>query len=655
MTLLDPQKMLVGNDAGWIVSFRDAQDREVLAIGRDTHNAEIDVTLESGLSAGSYQLVVEGLTDDQVIRLTNERDGLRAHLFLYWRDVHGSLLSSLASWVGLTDLLSGPSSDELQKAHVGVFALTSVSRRAGERRYETILEGRELVYHRLETRRIAERFGPVSFPEAMGRLAKAVGIATFLHGVGEKGELLDRVRPEGKEGIETVTEEKGTRYVDAVARWAASIEQATGLHGRGMALLRDGMLHLGKRPIPLDGRPVRDVHLGNGLAEVNERPPVRLDPEGPGDDQEPPRTRRQLQILAKGRPDLKPGDVIRVEAPPSKPEELRLRPSLGAALGGTFAGPLIAEDQPSTLLYVSSVRHRLGRRRGFVTEATGVVIDRAEDAWDRRRPLGVRVALGVVGGGANAALQAARGVRAIAEHAARETRHAEVGEVRASTTRNEKAEPPAHTTTIWRGLEPGDGLPSRARRLATVRADPSPVEGVPYASPFAWGKCGLVLPRYPGMRVVMVHRNGDPDDAVDVGALWESGVGPDAEPGDYWLILPASVAAAQRAAIADDAQPEPPTGPATQDLIDADGNRVIEVGKLTIRIGRNALRSAGERPPVADPPVAIEHESGTRILIRDDGTVVVESASNLELRAKQDIRMKAKNVIAEVEESFDVQ
>jgi hypothetical protein len=157
------------------------------------------------------------------------------------------------------------------------------------------------------------------------------------------------------------------------------------------------------------------------------------------------------------------------------------------------------------------------------------------------------------------------------------------------------------------------------------------------------------------MRVVMVHRNGDPDDAVDVGALWESGVGPDAEPGDYWLILPASVAAAQRAAIADDAQPEPPTGPATQDLIDADGNRVIEVGKLTIRIGRNALRSAGERPPVADPPVAIEHESGTRILIRDDGTVVVESASNLELRAKQDIRMKAKNVIAEVEESFDVQ
>ena len=68
----------------------------------------------------------------------------------------------------------------------------------------------------------------------------------------------------------------------------------------------------------------------------------------------------------------------------------------------------------------------------------------------------------------------------------------------------------------------------------------------PYASPFAWGKFGLVLPRYPGMRVLLAHRNGDDDDLVDIGALWERGNAPASNPGDYWLILPAAIHEADR-------------------------------------------------------------------------------------------------------------
>ncbi|MEK8105538.1 hypothetical protein NKG94_11055 [Micromonospora sp. M12] len=52
-----------------------------------------------------------------------------------------------------------------------------------------------------------------------------------------------------------------------------------------------------------------------------------------------------------------------------------------------------------------------------------------------------------------------------------------------------------------------------------------------YLTPFAWGGCGLILPRYPGTRVALAYRNGAPDDPVEVGALWPTGHAPVSQPG----------------------------------------------------------------------------------------------------------------------------
>jgi hypothetical protein len=191
------------------------------------------------------------------------------------------------------------------------------------------------------------------------------------------------------------------------------------------------------------------------------------------------------------------------------------------------------------------------------------------------------------------------------------------------------------------------------------REQPMPLEGVAYASPFAWGRCGLVLPRYPGTRTLLAFRNGEVDDPVEIGALWESGRAPESEPGDWWLILPAGVAPSRRAGIAD-SEPVPPEHPgkATSDLIDADGRRTIQVGELTIRVGRASLPDAGKRPAPPDEAdaITIEHtKEGARITIRPDGTIAIDAAKNLELNAPNgDITMDAVRVKVSVDGAMEV-
>jgi hypothetical protein len=139
-----------------------------------------------------------------------------------------------------------------------------------------------------------------------------------------------------------------------------------------------------------------------------------------------------------------------------------------------------------------------------------------------------------------------------------------------------------------------------------------------------------VLPRYPGTRVVLNYRNGEQIDPIEMGALWESGGGPDSDPGDWWLSLPAEVTPGQRQSIPDSDQP--PTiysGKVTNDLTDADGDRVIEVAGLTIRLGKNGLNPAGQRPQTGAP-------DGTLTIMNsnsNNGTAIVLSDGQIELRA----------------------
>jgi len=167
-----------------------------------------------------------------------------------------------------------------------------------------------------------------------------------------------------------------------------------------------------------------------------------------------------------------------------------------------------------------------------------------------------------------------------------------------------------------------------------------------------------VLPRYPATRVLLVDGAGGPGEYVDVGALWAVNAGPAAEPGDYWLALPANAAATEH--LPRDGGPpsevdqQPPDGPAAHDLIDAVGNRVIETARFVLRVVDDPanLTNVPDRPdPAAGGPagsVVIETkpESGTpaRITLRADGSVSVTGSSITFDAGDGRIDLKAKDV-----------
>jgi len=189
---------------------------------------------------------------------------------------------------------------------------------------------------------------------------------------------------------------------------------------------------------------------------------------------------------------------------------------------------------------------------------------------------------------------------------------------------------------------------------------------VPYLTPFAWGKCGLVVPRYPGTRVVSVYRHGLPDDPVEVGAVWGAGEGPDAQAGDWWLSLPVGFPKNNRAAISDDAVPAQHSGAVANDLIDADGHRVVEVANLRVRIGSGGLKQAGTRPEPApdDTLLSVEHSDGTTLLTIDSsGAVRVVAKGALSLKGSSisldagngSVSITAKTVDVHVSDQMTVQ
>jgi hypothetical protein len=314
---------------------------------------------------------------------------------------------------------------------------------------------------------------------------------------------------------------------------------------------------------------------------------------------------------------------------------------------------LTDEKGDKITLYVQSVDHLVSRVSAFATTVFGVELREGQDAWDAHTP--ARLGAAPEQFTANPVAAAAHAVQGLARRVVEVRRFPDVGEVRTATPSG-AGEPPGQTELVWRGLGPPDGLGNQARRLPIERMSPSPIEGVAYATPFAWGTCGLVLPRYPGTRVLLVHRDGRGDDPVDIGTLWPSAHAPsNAEAGDWWLILPAEVPEADRAAIPDSKVPEDYTGKVTNDLIDADGNRCIEVGRLTVRVGKDGLQPAGTRPAVADADVSIEHADGiTRLIVKQDGTIELHAKKNIELSADGDINLTATNVNVQVDTAMKV-
>jgi hypothetical protein len=144
----------------------------------------------------------------------------------------------------------------------------------------------------------------------------------------------------------------------------------------------------------------------------------------------------------------------------------------------------------------------------------------------------------------------------------------------------------------------------------------------PIISPFAWHKCGLVVPVYKNMKAVLAHNRALGDDSLVAGFIWSDNptiTPPPSKAGDWWLCLPVDY---------DGSNPPSDSTKAANDLTANNGKRVIEVKGLKITVGADKLAAVGNRPTEGDDNVfLIEHKSGTTFQIADDGKLTISASS----------------------------
>ncbi len=649
-----------GNDPGWHLALsRGSQD--VLAIGCEQYHATIEASLPHGLAGGSYVFTIEGLTNEDYQLLAGAfepTEVLEARLYLYWRDVNSGVLGYLANiggFSGASPSLTGEAADDHL---VAVLAVTEVTRVAKPLRYDAVVRARELVYHRLATHRTAEGIAADSPLEAAKELAIAAGLSI---------DQVEVFPPEGgdpdagqthgereqlpvRQSTVQVLHRLGERMAAQYARW-----------GRGMYRIRRGILEMGpRRPIPTMDFEVTDLSATDGVLNVAARGWVARDPSRTDavEAGQEGAARRRWELTLRGHPGLGPGDVVSFvpplgEQPPGSP------PWYAPGVLGLLAPGQSAEQPAAILGYVEGVTHSVGRGRPFVTRLACVEVTR-DDVWDERGQAHADdpEQEDAVEGSPTVAGELARAVRRSGAETFASRHQAEIGEVRATHGAGGEGVP-GQTSDYLRGVQT-DGGPRQARRAKVERVVPDRQDRVPYVTPFALGPFGLVLPRYPGTRTLLVHRQGLAEDPIDIGALWPTEgsdqAGPNtAKPGDWWLSLPAKpepVAELEPRDDADAVQLEFEF--ASNDLIDAQGRRYIDTAELVIRVGTENLARPGERP-TAEPGVAvlIEHiDKSSRIEMRTDGTIAIEAASDLILQAGGHVKVKVgKGKTFDVEES----
>ena len=181
----------------------------------------------------------------------------------------------------------------------------------------------------------------------------------------------------------------------------------------------------------------------------------------------------------------------------------------------------------------------------------------------------------------------------------------------------------AHTTTVKVGTAPRPEMTNRTVEAPLATSAVALLEK-PMASPFAFDKCGLVVPVYPKMRALLVHGWNDPNDAVIDGFLWSSQMTPPPnQAGDWWLCLPTQFTADGL-----------PTGPTTDDLITKDGQRLISVRGMTITVGAGLQNSAGSRPnPGSGESLTIEAAHGASLTLKTEGAEVTLSGAEIRLQS----------------------
>jgi hypothetical protein len=173
-----------------------------------------------------------------------------------------------------------------------------------------------------------------------------------------------------------------------------------------------------------------------------------------------------------------------------------------------------------------------------------------------------------------------------------------------------------HLATVKFGQNPGADVVAPSVESPILDTE---LHSKPISSPFAWHKCGLIVPAYPTQRPVLVHNRGDSNDAVLAGYVWSEEPAMDRpanEAGDWWLCLPTELSNGR------------PAGKGVNDLTDAAGLRTIQAKGLKAEIGESKLAEIGQRPtvPKADT-FTIDHGKGTKVSISSDGAVEITTDS----------------------------
>ncbi len=637
---------VVGFDAGWRVELRKEQNGEpseqgIIRLSRQSYFAQVKVDTQATFRGGTFEVVVEGLPDDTHNQIVGG-PYVFVKVLLGWRDLGAG---AGAPFGDLAAMLTGGTEDGYVEVLHG--RLTGFERIAGRFRYATRFAGLDYRFHKLRTKAATQ---PSVRPgDPAGRYAELLcqqaGVPVVVHPRGRPGQAIDEVI--------TIPEDS---KVDGALRYVARRAHGGAPDRQIPMFLRTDGLHFGPWSAPVNLDPpqgtTKRLELRTGLVQAT--PVLDANPDDVSTNPLRPPPVLRFEVIMRGRADIAVGDAVELDVDVPTPGELPSTTSesvlggLGDLVAGV-AGMFGATPDPDFKPYrVIAVRHELDRSKGFVTT---LKIERQDDdaaSSAGGNDAGTEPAQAERARALDEAARTAVALAAQARESRREVRNLDIGLVNAQWPK--PGQEGGHALAAQR-VDVQVGLDTDGAGNATVRAPrretPTQVFNKPYLTPFAFGGAGLVVPHYPGTRVVDLHYREDVSQTVVAGCLWENGSEPESEYGDWWLSLPTEVSTTDSISDARDATA--PTGPASHDLIAIDGTRALHVRGLRISVGKDMLRDVGTRPDAADvDEVLIEHKSGAKVHIDADGNITFEAASG------KDMTFKANKITLDVQDSVEV-
>ncbi|MFF0792253.1 hypothetical protein [Streptomyces spiralis] len=632
-------KAVVGFQAGWALMFRKDDGRgfpdtksEPLRLTHTDYPAEIRVDADDTLRGATFTVSVDGMRDDDYDAIAA---GLHAHLEirLGWWDLKRGFVTSALAAIGAP--MPGGTGEDDGFSQVLEGRVLAVERSRAEFTYRARFEGIDAAYYRMQCRHPrldtkVRNTTVVDYARELCQRDAEVGVPVLGEGPDTPVDGPLDIRADGS--------------VVQALKDLARLAHDGDTRAEVPMFLRAGRLHVGRWTKPVGARNTWELTPATGLVES--RPVVERDPDAVslGSPFDAPEVRR-FDLTLLGRPDIGVGDMVSADLPVPAPASMTgtlahsaIGP-LGDAVSGAGRGLGAAGPFQNPEEYgVVGVHHLLSAAEGFVTRLT---VERR--TGDERRAVGPRP------GSCDEAAKFAASLAEQRRRAALDRRTHEVGLVRrqdVAQTFRDGHDVAAQTLCIDEGLAetPSPNVPSKADPAKT----PTQLVGKPYLTPYAFGGTGLVVPHYPGMRVVSLHYREEPQNAVAAGALWESGKAPRSHLGDWWLSLPTNLAGSgiESGSAGDPATAPQPRDEASHDLVSGQGNRVIEVRGLRISIGKALMTKVGTRPAdAASDQVVIESAAAkSRIAIDSSGNIEISTDADLTLAANK-ITLRTKSTV----------